>query len=237
MPVLRRTALLASAALLVAACSSGDGGTNAAPASEASAAPALGTMDPAMAMPTVAPDAGAAAPSDAAGAASGSGGAAAGYNDPELEARLPDSVDGMTITKTSVSYASFPAEMAAQAFYGANSLGDTLKKEGKTWADVSFATAMTDELIATDPSMKTGLITAYRVKGASSAALLDWFGMSDNVKGSFEEKTVSGKKVRYYSIAGIDTGKSYVWAEGDALFWVMNANPAEFGEALVAAVK
>ena len=95
---------------------------------------------------------------------------------------------------------------------------------------------MTPEMYAADPSVKTGMIYAYRVRGASEAAMLDWFGVSGNATGDFTETEIGGKTVRYYAIPGIEAGATYLWADGDTVFWVIGANPKAFGDALVAAV-
>ncbi|MFM2105434.1 MAG: hypothetical protein RL338_466 [Chloroflexota bacterium] len=213
-------------ALLLVGCSGG--GTTEAVPDEPTGAPALETMDPGMAMGTVPPGGEpSAVPADDAMNPLG---------DAELEERLPSSVDGVELTKASFSFANTPLELATQAFAGADSLGTLLEKEGKTWADVSYATAMTPEMYATDPSVRTGMIYAYRVRGASEAAMLDWFGVSGNATGDFTEVQIGGKPVRYYAIPGIETGATYLWADGDTVFWVIGANPKAFGDALVAAV-
>lgn len=211
--------------LLLVACS---GGASEPSAEEPTGMPAVETMDPGMAMGTV-------PPGGEPSVVPGDGGMNP-LGDAELEGRLPSSVDGVELSKASFSFANTPLELATQAFAGADTLGTLLEKEGKTWADVSYATAMTPEMYAADPSVKTGMIYAYRVAGASEAAMLDWFGVSGNATGEYTDVEIGGKPVRYYAIPGIETGATYLWADGDTIFWVIGASSKEFGDALVGAV-
>lgn len=219
-------------ALLLAACGGSsapagdDGGSaEASPAASASA-------DEMVALPSEEPsvDAG-------AGGATDTGGDMA---DPELAARIPTSVDGEAVTVSTTDFSKLPDGMdAAQMFAGGDTLSTWLKDNGKTWRDVSIGSAMTEEIIASSADQKTAFLTAIRVKGASPDGLLTWFGGSSNAQAFSEtdKKTIGSRSVSFWGIQGLTSGGLYVWADGDTIYWLSNANPEAFAEAFIAAIK
>ncbi|HVA87761.1 MAG TPA: hypothetical protein VNF73_15765, partial [Candidatus Saccharimonadales bacterium] len=106
--------------------------------------------------------------------------------DKALEARLPDSINGVTLRKFSIAGADFLTNPSSA---GASDLNGALAALGKTPADVSVA-------VATDPSGELGLtLGAFRIAGTDSGALLNAFV-------SATQKEAPGATVAQTSIGG-----------------------------------
>jgi hypothetical protein len=192
-------------ALMLSAC----GGTSTAtkaPDATSSAAPA--TQAPTEA-PTVsaAPDASAAAestgtePSFAAGAAS------------DLEAMLPDEVNGVKFAKTS-----FDGSSLGAAGMGVNSgdLEPLLKKYGKTVSDVRVA-------IAAPPNATSGttaMVVALQVKGVPAAELIGATGQDVSTLG---KKSIAGKDVLTAGAGGFSVA---IYTKDDVVFEILLADEA-----------
>lgn len=233
MPDRRLLALLLGSVLALGACSS-TASPAASPVDDAPAASAEtpemsapASMDAAV-MPSESPagdgsmtDPGMADPNDYFG------------SDPELQARLPASVEGVEFTLSSFDFSKVPAEMAMQAFEGGSTLDPWLKEHGKSWTDVSYAVGTGGDFVG-GAGAKGGQAYAIRVRGLSSADLEDWIGISGMLGGEGTSATVGDRTTQYYGYEGVSN--VWVWADGDAVFWVMSANKA-FGEAIVSAIK
>jgi len=204
------TAGVLAAAFLVAACS---GGTTPTPAGAGNGTPT----------PTPVTTAAATEPSSAAtGTTTGAGAA-------ELAARLPASVDGAAFTVSSVSMGDLAGLTPEAVFGDATTMDPWLTKQGKTWKDVNYAFAVTAS------TTTTGFVYAIQVKGVSSDAMLEWFGLSGIMGGAGDTVTIDGKSVVKYAVPGIDM-TYFAWVSGDTLFWIIGAKPASFGEDIVKAV-
>lgn len=157
-------------------------------------------------------------------------------SDPELEARVPRSIESQTFDVVSYNFASAPVDLAAQAFAGADTMSALLEREGRSWADVSAVTAMTDPLTSRDPTVRTAYLTGVRVRGASEAGLRDWFERSGIAIGEAATRTIGDKTILDYGVPGLDGSPLLAWFDGDVVFWLANANPASFGERIIAAL-
>jgi hypothetical protein len=148
--------------------------------------------------------------------------AAAGrHADPALEALLPTTLGGVTLTAESQAGTELSTNSAPfDAF---------LADLGKTRADFSLASAY-----ATDLKAEIG---AWRVKGASSAQMLP--GFKKAVQGSsttplaVAEETLAGRTVTRIGDKGqLTRGPIYVYAHGDSLLFVETPERALAEEAI-----
>ena len=135
----------------------------------------------------------------------------------DLEALLPKTVAGATLT--------------SQSTKGLNGLGDDsatqalvarLKSLGKSADDVEIAEAY-DPNGAVDAD-----IVAFRVKGLGSAALLDALTQSWLAAGASgvttTQQTIAGRKVTVIDY-GDGSSADYVWEQGDAVIDLVTSDP------------
>lgn len=157
--------------------------------------------------------------------------------DPVLASRLPTSVDGQKIEVATFSYANVPFDAAAWAVGDADATTKWLKDQGKTWKDVSWATATAGELGSGDANAKSGMLIAFRVTGASESTLGGFFKLlTGSDMGTETTKSIGGKNVQVFEIP-MTSISSYQWVSGDTAYWISAAQPKEFAEAWIAAIK
>lgn len=153
-----------------------------------------------------------------------------------LAARIPTTVDGETLTVTAASAADLSGTLAAAAFAGGERLEPWLTERGKTWADVVYATATTEALIPLG-GRKVAILTALQVRGASATELLDWFGISGIAGiGEADRTAIGGREVVSWWSQELDLSV-IVFAAGDTIFYLAQASPRPFAEAIIAAIR
>jgi hypothetical protein len=130
--------------------------------------------------------------------------------DVELEALLPDSLGGSTLTKMSVSGAQL---FGAGAGSGNEDLQALLTALGKTAADVTVAFASDLDII----------VAAYRIKGVDGNTFLSAY-LTAALKDAGTTTTdvnIAGKSVK--KITPADGDATYVYPSGDVIFAVTGA--------------
>jgi hypothetical protein len=148
--------------------------------------------------------------------------------DKDLEAKLPSTINGVTLTKYSFKGGDFLEAGASNS----QDLLDLLTALGKTPNDLSVA-------FAGDPAGNLDVqIGAFRVAGADSNALLAGFIASANKETPEEavsQGNVGGKNVTQITDpTDPTTGTVYVYANGDTLFYVESSDASLAGAALQA---
>ena len=145
----------------------------------------------------------------------------------ELEAMLPKTVAGVTLSRQST----LGTSGLAGADPSSQSLVDSLTKLGKTPADMQIAEAL-------DDSQSTDLqIFAFRVTGIKGTtlaqAVIDSYVASGSSGITTAKKTIGGKAVTHvmYDAGGQD---DYVFVRGDVVFDVATSDPALAIQALAA---
>jgi hypothetical protein len=148
--------------------------------------------------------------------------------DKDLENRLPNEINGVTLTKYSFKGSTFLSSGASNS----QDLIDLLSSLGKTPNDMSVA-------FAADPAGKIDVqIGAFKVAGADSIALLAAFVAAT-------KKTTPAVQVTQASVGGKNvsqitdpsdttTGAIDVYANGDVLYYVQSPDPALAGAAIQA---
>ena len=129
----------------------------------------------------------------------------------DLEANLPDEVNGVKFTKTSFDGNSFPAGVPI----GDTEMEQLLKDSGKSLQDVRVAIATpADASAATAGNM----VMALQIKGADSARLEAW---ATNQLGdsSATKTTVGGKDVYGSVVEGV--GGAYFYVKDDVIYYVL----------------
>ncbi|HEX3266138.1 MAG TPA: hypothetical protein VHR16_10765 [Candidatus Limnocylindrales bacterium] len=187
----RVLALVAAGATFVAAC----GGSTA-------------TTAPTVAPPTVAPTV-AAASSALPGF---SFALPSGFNaDKDLEALLPDSIAGETVTKLSMTGDSFMG-----IGQGTEDLQKVLDQFGKSPSDLSVAFGGTSK----------ASIVAFRIKGVDGGKIFDAFAAAAGNRdvGSISDVTIAGKPAK--KVVDSSGSTIYLYATGDAIITVTDANSA-----------
>ena len=177
---------------------------------------------------TVAPSVGASgsvAPSSPAGSIatlSGSPGPSASddrlpHDDPGLEDRLPDEVDGKTLTKLSVG------PISAAGNTGAEPVKTLVKQIGDGSGNFGLA-------YASDPTLPTFNLFALRVPGASSEDLLNGYTgltVADEPASTTDRVTLAGKSVTQVIAPNNPLGDVWFYALDDTLFGVQAGTPAQ----------
>jgi hypothetical protein len=148
--------------------------------------------------------------------------------DKELENRLPNTINGVTLTKYSFKGSTFLGSGASNS----KDLIDLLTSLGKTPDDMSVA-------FAADPTGDLDLqVGAFKVAGADSNALLAAFvaaSKSTTPTDQVTQTNVGGKNVtQIVDPADTTTGAIYVYANGDVLYYVLSPDPALAGAAIQA---
>lgn len=215
----------AGLALVVAACANSTPATASAPAASAP------SVAPASAAPSQAPAASgsaaaSAAPSTASAAPSTSGAPAASMPEisltpggaASLEATLPSSAGGVTFTKTSFDGASIPG---AGMPFDSSKLDPTLKKFGKSIADVKIA-------IATSSS-GTPMVYALQLAGVPATTFMADAGIDTT---GFTQTTISGKSAWSQTSSGMT---EVIYPKNDVVYMIVLANPAQT-QAIMAAL-
>ncbi len=234
-------AALAAVSFLVTAC----GSTAATPAPSlglpgASAAPSLALPSiaipsiaiPSIAIPSIALPSGIVIPSIAIPSIPAGSFAIPSFSfpseDKDLENRLPNEINGVTLVKYSFKGSSFLESGASNS----QDLLDLLTTLGKTPADMSVA-------FAADPVGDLDVqIGAFKVSGADSNALLQGFVLATQKQSPEDvitQANVGGKNVTQIDDPQDTTsGSVYIYASGDTLFYVASPDAALAGAALLA---
>jgi len=188
--------------VLLVACSSGGGASAASP-----------TPTP---TPTVAASASSALPSFTLPS-----------NAKELEALLPDTLGGVTLTKASMKGSDFVNSATSN-----EELTSWLKGVGKSLNDVSAAYAF--DLTGTTPAA----IFAFRVQGVDSAQLIDGLKKSVDTSNSttltWSTANVGGKNVQQVADPNTAGSTLYLYGTADIVFFVSTKDAATAAEALSA---
>jgi hypothetical protein len=181
------------------------------PASAAAATEAPATAAPATAAPTApaateapataAPTAGGAQPSFVAGAAG------------DLEALLPDEINGNKLMKTSFDGASLGASGVG---IDTGALGPLLKKYGKSVSDVRMALATT----AAEGGAPAAMVVALQIKGVPAAELMTLTGSTTQ---NLKKTTIAGKDVLATDAGGFSV---VVYPKDDLMFEIVLADAA-----------
>ena len=188
--------------LLVAAIAlAGCGGPS--PSSSSSAAPSV--AGPSVAGPSVAAS------------------AASRHGDPELEALLPDTLNGVTLTRESQRGVDLSQQSPALAAY--------LRSLGKTLEDFTLASAYSS---SGDIKAQVG---AWRIRGADSALLMPGFveavQADSTTKLTVTEASIAGHDVTQIGGPGqLTQGPLYAFVRGDTVLFVQTTDPAIAPEAL-----
>jgi hypothetical protein len=131
------------------------------------------------------------------------------HADPDLEARLPDEVDGKTLTKLSVGPSS-----AAQV-PGAKTMSEVAKDIGDGSGDFGLA-------YAGDPDEKFNLF-ALRVPGADPSKLATQFAQmtyAETIGGRVEASTLGGRNVVHVIDPYSEIGDVWFYVDGETLLGV-----------------
>jgi hypothetical protein len=142
----------------------------------------------------------------------------------DLEALIPNSVGGLTITKQSVQTSEFltapGSDPAAVKF---------VEDLGVSPSDISIATGSGNSADYT----KFVFVFVIRAQGADSDRLISAFKTATSTGEAspleWSSATVAGKAVE---TAGGDTGTNYIYAKGDILFWLI-ASDATLAEQFI----
>src|SRR5262249_22675785 len=132
----------------------------------------------------------------------------------DLEAILPSTLCGATATKLSMNGSSFLQNSTDQDFAKA------LAVLGKTPADVSVA-------LAADAAGSTGCTAGvFRIKGADPNLMKNAFlqAAAASSQGPTSEKDLGGKHVYYQAGTDSTDTNSYIYFNGDAVFFVSAKN-------------
>lgn len=196
----RALAGVLAALLLVAACGGSASqaptaapGATGTPAAEAT--PGEGSQEPTdTAEPTEGPDA-----SFVTGAAG------------DLEAKLPDEVNGVKFAKTSFDGNSFPVGVPI----GDTEMEQLLKDSGKSLKDVRVALATPAD---TSAATAGNMVMALQIQGADSGKLEEW-ATGQLGDSSATKSTVGGKEVYGSSAPGV--GGAYFYVKDDVIYYVI----------------
>jgi hypothetical protein len=207
---MKQISLIALALALLAGCATAAGSASPSAASVApSVAPATASAPPTSAPPSAAPSA----------AASGPGGSGAvdglPHDDPGLEARLPNEVDGKPLTTFSVG----PISVAGNP--GADPVKNLVKEIGDGTGDFGLA-------FANDASAPSYNIFALRVPGADPDKLVTRYGeltVADTTGSKAETVTIGGKQLIHVTVPFNPVGDVWIYATGDTLFGVQAGSP------------
>jgi hypothetical protein len=206
-------------AMVLVACSSGQGSSASASASEEPVASATQEATPEATESAEASESAGASESETAALPSGLPGMDMNA-DPELEARLPDTIGGEPVMKYSIG-GEFIQMMGQASGEGDPSFQAFLDAFGAEASDISMAIAAPQSASEDNPIS----ITAFRVRGASASDLREQFLSSVEDTGDvsgFDNKTLAGKEV----LAAADpTGQLqglsfYLYTKDDTIYWM-----------------
>jgi hypothetical protein len=207
-PLVPLAALLCALAVIVSAC-----GQSTSPSPAASAPPSPGAS---ASEPGVAPSPSASTSGSAAATVAPSG-LALPHEDPELEAELPDEVDGVTLFKLSVG------PIASAGNTGAEAIRDLADEIGDGSGNFGLA-------FANDPSSGAYNLFALRVPGASTDELLEQYTgltVADTRGAETDQLTLAGKTVVHVTAPGNPIGDVWFYAVGDTLYGVQAGSEAD----------
>ena len=138
------------------------------------------------------------------------------HDDPELEARLPDEVDGTTLLKLSVGPVSSAGNVGAEPVRAlAREIGDGSGNFGLAFAN--------DPTTASDPARPPWNIFALRVPGADSAELLEQYTgltVADTPGSETDAVRLGEKDVVHITQPGNPIGDVWIYTLDDTLFGV-----------------
>jgi hypothetical protein len=139
--------------------------------------------------------------------------------DKDLEARLPNQINGVTLTKVSFKGADF----LNQGGGNDQTVLDFLTSLGKKPDDLSAA-------FASDPSGNLDvMVGAFRVAGADSNTLLTQFvnaTKKDRPSDTVQQTNLGGKNVTQINDpTDTTTGSLYIYPNGDTLFYAQSSDP------------
>ncbi len=129
----------------------------------------------------------------------------------DLEAKLPDEVNGVKFTKTSFDGNSFPVGVPI----GDSDLEKLLTDNGKSLSDVRVALATPADASA---GTAGNMVMAVQVQGADSGKLEAW-ATGQLGDGSATKSTVGGKEVFGSSAPGV--GGAYFYVKDDVIYYVI----------------
>jgi hypothetical protein len=139
------------------------------------------------------------------------------HDDPGLEDRLPDEVDGKPLTKLSVG------PISAAGNTGAEPVKTLVKQIGDGSGNFGLA-------YASDPTLPTFNLFALRVPGASSEDLLNGYTgltVADEPASTTDRVTLAGKSVTQVIAPNNPLGDVWFYALDDTLFGVQAGTPAQ----------
>jgi hypothetical protein len=145
---------------------------------------------------------------------------------PELEARLPDSIGGVPMSKFSMGGVDF---MAGGSASGQSQLKELLQQLGKTDADLLVADTYDPTGASTDQA------AIFQVKGADPTKLLDlWVAAQTaitNDKTRVSNVTVDGRQLtRLEDFTSEPSRVTYAWSSGDLIVLVAASTDAVLHE-------
>ena len=193
---------ITTAAVLLAACAS----------------PAVPTLESSSPAPSVAATR---SPRTATPSPSSSQAVVIPHADPALEARLPDEVDGKTLTKLSVGPSS------VTEIPGAKGMVEVAKEIGDGSGNFGLA-------YAGDPDAKFNLF-ALHVPGADASTLATKFAQmtyAETIGGRVEAATLGGRQVVHVIDPFSEIGDVWFYADGDTILGVQAGSPAQATELL-----
>ena len=138
------------------------------------------------------------------------------HEDPELEALLPDEVDGIALTKLSVG------PVSSIGVSGAQRIKDAAKAIGDGSGEFGLA-------YAGDPGGTFNLF-ALQIPGADSSALLTQFAqmtLAETVGGKVEAANLGGRDLVHVIDPVSSIGDVWFYAEGDTLLGVQAGSPEQ----------
>lgn len=138
------------------------------------------------------------------------------HEDPDLEARLPDSVDGVPMRKLSVGPISSAGNVGAEATRAlADEIGDGSGNFSLAYADTAAGGFN---------------VFALRIPGASTDELVERYTaltVADRPGAETDQLTLAGKTVVHVSAPGNPIGDDWFYAVGDTLFGVQAGSEAD----------
>jgi hypothetical protein len=139
------------------------------------------------------------------------------HEDPDLEARLPDEVDGVKLFKLSVG------PVASVGNLGAEPIRALAKEIGDGSGNFGLA-------FANDPTTGTYNLFALRIPGAESKTLLERYTaltVADTPGSETDSVTLAGKTVTNVTAPSNPIGDVWFYVGGDTLFGVQAGSEAD----------
>lgn len=144
------------------------------------------------------------------------------HEDPELEGRLPNSVDGTTLFKLSVG------PVASVGNLGAEPVRTLAKEIGDGSGNFGLA-------FANDPTTGTFNLFALRIPGAEPGELLDQYTgltVADTPGAETDQLSLAGKTVVHVTAPGNPIGDVWFYTVGDTLYGVQTGSEADAAKLL-----